>query len=158
MGNPILLADREGRMFDPDGVMQILSEIPGITNLKRGKGDEPITRMIEADYTSGGETTETRLLPMATLTEPTEYSTLEIDFFNNAGFMLALEFNTRHAKLYGRCLDLSNQGYDFDLQLEENMTFEELMDLIENDPFATAPIAVKEQMKDWPPEAPTDST
>jgi hypothetical protein len=158
MGDPIHLADIEGRMYDPDVVMQILSEIPGVTNLKRGKGDEPVTRMIEADYTHGGETTRARLLPTAHFTEPTEYCSLEIDHFNDAGFMLSLEFNARHAKLYGRCLDIFTGAYYFHLQLKEDMTFEELMDLIENDPFATAPDAVKEQMKNWPPEAPADST
>jgi hypothetical protein len=157
MSDSILLADREGRIFGPDGVIQILSEMPGISNLKRGKGDEPVTRTIEADYAFGGETTHTRLLESYPA-ERNEYSTLEIEFSNNASFTLALEFNARHAKLYGRCLDIFTGAYYFHLLLKEDMTIEALMDLIENDPFASAPDAVKEQLKNWPPADPADQT
>lgn len=144
MSDSMLLADREGRMYDPDVVVQILSEIPGIANLKTGKGDQRLTRTIEADYTFRGETTHVTLLPKST--EPIEYTALRIDGFGVAGFTLALEFNARHAEVYGKCLDVFTQSYSFHQRLEKDMTVESLRNSIKSQPFAGAPADLRDRL------------
>ena len=139
MSDAIFVADPDGREYDPDDVMQVLSQIPGIANLKRGEGGAAGGEFVEADYAFGTETAHAQLL-----WPPTGLS-LQGQF--NAALMLALEFNAAHIRMHGRRLDLYNERYDYHQRLEENMTLERLRDLIENDPHAGSPIAYKDALR-----------
>ena len=150
MSDAIFVAAPEGLKYDPDDVLEILSQIPGTANLERGEGGEPGARFMEVDYTFGGDTAHSSLLWTCT--------TLSIHGAFNAALMLALEFNARYIRMRGTSLELHNECYDYQQRLEENMTLGALLDLIENDPYAGAPSAFKDSLKDDSPGTPPDST
>ena len=128
MSDCLLLADCERGKYDPDDVMRIFSQIPGITNLERGEGGGRGSKVIDVDYTYGAETTHAELL--------WTYGALSIEDLSNAGFMLAVEFSKRYASTYGGCLELFNEHYDFHQRLDEDTTLQSLREMIEKEPFA----------------------
>ncbi len=127
MSNPVFLIIDSERYhetsYDFDEIVEILSDIPGIHDLKKN----PEELSVCADYDSDLG------LAYAELGDGGKYLTVR-DWDDHVALRLALEINERYTRRHGASLEASDAEYNFHVKLEGIETLEQVLKAIDQPP------------------------